>query len=132
MSGDAARAFMTLISVCPPASARAPSFDASTSKASATDPGFAYSTSRSNIAAILRVDAGTRLAKQPAGAPRAHSEDLSEDRHGHLLRRRRTEVEAGRSRDALQGFVRHAFLEEQPAPPFLGSARARPPQAKRL
>src|SRR2546430_3289610 len=53
MSGDAARAFMTLITVCPPASARAPSLDASSSKASATDPGFAYSTSRSSIAAIL-------------------------------------------------------------------------------
>src|SRR5512132_2034318 len=102
ISGDAARAFMTLISVCPPASARAPSFDASSSKASATDPGFAYSTSRSSIAAILRVDAGTRLPKQPAGAARAHSEDLSEDRHGHLLRRRCTEIEPGRPPETLQ------------------------------
>ncbi len=39
MSGDAARAFITLISVCPPASARAPSFDASSSSASRHGPG---------------------------------------------------------------------------------------------
>src|SRR5580765_4872128 len=119
MSGEAARAFMTLISVCPPASARAPSFDASSSKASATDPGFAYSTSRSSIAAILRVAAGTRLPKQPAGTAGTHGQDLSQDRHGHLLRRRRAEVEAGRPRDAIQVFVGQAFCEEQPAPSFL-------------
>src|SRR3954452_5368100 len=54
MSGDAARAFMTLISVWPPASARAPSLAASRLSASATDAGFAYSTSRSSTGAILR------------------------------------------------------------------------------
>ena len=53
MSGEAARAFMTLMIVCPPASARAPSFAASSSRASATDPGLAYSTSRSSTRAIL-------------------------------------------------------------------------------
>src|SRR6478672_10743129 len=132
MSGDAARAFMTLISVCPPASARAPSFDASSSKASATDPGFAYSTSRSSIAAILRVDAGTRLPKQPAGTAGAHGQDLSEDRHGHLLRRRCAEVEAGRPRDAIQVLLWHAFLEEQPASPLLVPARAEPAEVERL
>src|SRR5690349_1300857 len=132
MSGDAARAFMQLISVCPPAGARAPSFDASNSSASATEPGFAYSTSRSSIAAILRVDAGTRLPKQPAGAARAHSEDLPEDRHGHLFRRRCAEVEAGRPRDALQILLWHTFLEEQPASPLLVPARAEPAEVERL
>src|SRR3954452_8164100 len=109
MSGDAARIFMTLISVCPPASARAPSFDASSSSASATDPGFAYSTSRSSIAAILsrsayrlRVDAGACLSKRPAGTAGAHSKDLGEDGDGGLLRRSGAEVEPGRPRDALQ------------------------------
>ena len=48
-SGDAARAFITLMIVWPPASARAPSFSASRSIASASDSGRAYSTSRSSM-----------------------------------------------------------------------------------
>ena len=48
-SGAAARAFMTLTSVCPPASARAPSYVASSEIASSTVAGRAYSTSRRSM-----------------------------------------------------------------------------------
>src|SRR6476659_5688585 len=48
-SGDAARAFMTLISVCPPASARAPSCSERRRTASWTLAGRAYSTSRRSM-----------------------------------------------------------------------------------
>ena len=53
-SGDAARAFITFTSVWPPASARAPSWPASSRIASSTDPGRAYSTSRRSMTLILR------------------------------------------------------------------------------
>src|SRR4051794_31151082 len=55
-SGEAARAFMTLIKVCPPASARAPSFAARAVSASSTDCGRAYSTSRRSIETRLRAE----------------------------------------------------------------------------
>ncbi len=48
-SGEPARAFITLMSVWPPASARAPSFAARSSTASARDAGRAYPTSRRSI-----------------------------------------------------------------------------------
>ena len=126
MSGDAARAFITLISVCPPASARAPSFDASSSSASATDPGFAYSTSRSSIAAILRVDAGIRLPKRPARTAGTHSEDLREDRDCGLVRRGRTEVESGRARRCAPARPRRRLprAAARAAAPGCGASRA--------
>src|SRR5215467_1161124 len=102
MSGEAARAFITLSRVWPPASARAPSFAARSSSASATDPGFAYSTSRRStrrsyigLGNRLSVDAVRRLLQPPARTSRAHGEDLGEDRNRGLLRRRGAEVEAG-------------------------------------
>ena len=52
-SGDAARCFITLTSVWPPARARAPSCSERSATASSTDPGRAYDTSRSSMAAIL-------------------------------------------------------------------------------
>src|SRR5262245_60342208 len=98
MSGDAARAFITLIRVWPPARARAPSFDASSSNASATDPGLAYSTSLNSTRAILQsgVNAGFRVLQAPAGAARAHGEDLAEHRDGGLGRRVGADVQPGR------------------------------------
>src|SRR5258705_13250183 len=52
-SGEPARAFITLIRVCPPASARAPSSERSNSIASPSDPGRAYPTSRRSISVHL-------------------------------------------------------------------------------
>src|SRR6478672_8398498 len=137
LSGEAARAFITLISVWPPASARPQSFAARS--ASATDPGFAYSTSRSSIVAILsrsghrlRVDAGARRSQRPAGTAGPHREDLGKDGDGGLLGRARAEVEPGGAGDARQVLFRHAFFEEQPAPPFLVPARAEPAEVERL
>ena len=52
-SGEAARAFMTLTIVWPPASARAPSFDPSRSSASASVQGLAYPTSRAGTGQVL-------------------------------------------------------------------------------
>src|SRR4051795_8763685 len=51
-SGDAARAFMTLTSVCPPASGRAPSCADKSPTASSTVFGRAYCTSRRSIGAF--------------------------------------------------------------------------------
>src|SRR3954452_6769852 len=104
MSGEAARAFITLISVWPPASARAPSSDASSSRASATDRGLAYSTSRSSTSAILQrgVNAGFRVLQSPAGATRARGEDLAEHRDSGLGRRVRPDVESRRLEDPLE------------------------------
>src|SRR5437763_1897658 len=119
MSGEAARAFITLISVWPPASARAPSFDASSSRASATDPGFAYSTSRRStrrsyigLGDRLGVDARLDLLEPTALAPRANGEDLREHRERRLGRRVRPDVEPCRPGDPLEVVLVDAALEQ--------------------
>src|SRR5205823_1180621 len=108
-SGEAARAFITLIIVWPPASARAPSFAASSSSASPTDVGFAYSTSRSSTRRSypglrdgFSVDAVQRFLEPSAGASRAHREDLREHRERRLGRRVRADVETGGPGDAVE------------------------------
>src|SRR3954466_133001 len=66
MSGDAARAFMTLTSVWPPARARAPSFAARSSTASPSEGGREYPTSRrSNVRRLYKIF-------DPRGASRLH------------------------------------------------------------
>src|SRR4051812_19637648 len=134
MSGEAARAFITLISVWPPASARAPSFAASSSRASATDPGFAYSTSRSSIGAILqgRVNPALHVPQPPALATRARGDDLAEDRDRRLGRGVRADVETGRPADALELVIGHAILAEQSATTLLVSMRADPSDIERV
>src|SRR5947209_5070405 len=134
MSGDAARAFMTLMSVCPPARARAPSFAASSSSASATEPGFAYSTSRNSMRAILSrcVNPALRVAQPAAVAARPRRDDLREDRHGGLSRRVGADVETGRPGDARELVVGHAVLAEDTAPPLLVAVRADPADVERV
>src|SRR3954447_24804749 len=128
MSGDAARAFITLIRVWPPARARAPSSDASSSRASATDPAFAYSTSRRSTRAILQrgVNAGFRVLQPPAGATRARGEDLAEHRDGGLGRRVRADVEPRRPGNPIELLVGDSLLAKDPAP-ALGVARGADP-----
>src|SRR3954465_7028017 len=132
MSGEAARAFITLISVWPPASARAPSFAASSSKASATDPGFAYSTSRSSTSAILQrgVNAGFRVLQPSAGATRARGEDLAEHRDGGLRRRVRADVEPRRPGDPIELVVGDSLLAQEAAAALLVAPRADPPDVE--
>src|SRR5579859_5399836 len=128
MSGDAARAFMTLTSVCPPARARAPSFAARSCSASATDPGFAYSTSRKSTRAILqrRVNPSLRVLQPPAGAIRADGDHLGEHRERGLARRVGADVEPRRSRDPAELLVGHPFLAQDATPTLLVPARADP------
>src|SRR5438105_1428082 len=133
-SGDAARAFITLISVWPPASARAPSCRASSEIAAATDAGFAYSTSRSSTGAILRIllfardrfrmDPVRRVLQRAACPAGPHGEQLRQDRQRGLGRRLGADVEAGGPRDALELRVRDAGIVQQLAPALLVATRA--------
>ena len=69
-SGEAARAFITLTSVCPPASARAPSSAASNATASSTVFGRAYCTSRRSIGAFSNTGHRLRRERRPSAQRR--------------------------------------------------------------
>src|SRR4051794_29587715 len=119
-SGEAARDFITLINVWPPARARAPSFCFRIASASARDAGFAYSTSRSSTGAILlfhgerfRMNALRSGLERAARAAHADRDDLGEHRERRLRRRARAEVEAARPRDPVDACLRNAGLAQQ-------------------
>src|SRR5436190_2195358 len=137
-SGEAARAFITLISVWPPARARAPSCSASIASASATDEGFAYSTSRRSTARSypgasggrdrlrrgLDVDSRLRSAGRAAGAAGAEGQGLGEDRGRRLSGRLGADVQPAGPGDPVDVLVGDAGLAEPLAPPLLVAARA--------
>src|SRR3954469_14731805 len=66
-SGAAIRAFITLTSVCPPASARPFGFAASSESASSSEPGRAYSTLARSIAVLYAFGLRRRTRNQHGG-----------------------------------------------------------------